>query len=171
MLRHQLKSELIWKVNENLATRLSFNYYINDYLQDDDKDGNTKDLFWDNYYSLLQNKWLLFAGIGYEDTDASDDDYYYTQLKAKLGFSLTFLRNIKFTLTGKYDDKKYDHEDSAYLKKREDTKYVVSLNLTSKFFWDWMRVLLEYNYTDNQSNIDAYTFKRSTTTLSIVASF
>jgi len=171
LLQHQFKPQIIWNVGETFTTKLSVNYFINDHLQDDERDGDTSDLFLDNYYSIFHKKGIIFGGIGYEDNDASNDDYYYTQMKTKLGFSLTFFGDITIVLTGKYNDKKYDNVDSSHLVKRTDSKYIGSASLSSKLIWSWLNILLEYSYTDNQSNIDIYTYIKSATTLSLVASF
>ena len=171
MLRHQFKPQVSWNMNENLTTKLFINYYINDHLQDDERDGDTSNLFLESFFSIIPGKSVIFAGIGYEDNDASNDDYCYAQLKTKLGLSLTLFRDINVVLTGRYDDKKYDNVDSSHLVKREGSKYSGSVTLSSKLFWSWLSILLEYSYVDNNSNIDIYTYKRSTTTLSLLASF
>lgn len=170
--RHQLKPELAWKASENLVTRLSYNYYINDHLQDDNRDGNTSDLFLDVYYGILKKRGNIFGGIGYESNDASHNDHNYTQLKTKLGLSLIkILWDINFIMTGKYYDKGYDNVDSFHGVKREDAKYGASLSLSRILYRSWLSILLEYNYTNNESNIDDYTYKRGATTLSLMASF
>jgi len=170
--RDQLKPELAWKTSENLVTRLSYSYYINDNLQDDNSDGNTNDLFLDVYYGILKKRGNIFCGIGYESNDASHNDQDYTQLKTKLGLSLIkILWDINLIMTGKNYDKGYDNVDSIHEVKREDAKYGVSLSLSRILYRSWLSILLEYNYTNNESNIDDYTYKRSVTTLSLMASF
>jgi len=171
LLQHQVRPELTWYASSKFVAKLSASYFNKDHLQDDDRDSNAWELGLSNYYSFFNGKGALFAGIGYESNDASFDDYDYTQLKTKLGLSLTVFKNITLALTGRYRDKNYDNVDSSHLKKREDQKYGGSVSLSSKLFWSWLSIMLEYDYTDNQSNIDIYTYQRSKTTLSLSATF
>ena len=173
LMRHQLNPEVTWKVNENLATRFSYSYYKNNYLQDDNdkRDGNTNDIFLDVYYSILDNRGRLFGGIGYEDNSASHSDYYYDQLKTKLGISLKIPWGLNLSLTGRYYDREYDNVDSDYGVKRKDTKYKGSISLSRRFLYDWLSILVEFDYTEKNSNIDVFDYKRNRTTLSLEARY
>jgi tetratricopeptide (TPR) repeat protein len=169
--RRQLKPEVIWKVDENLSTRFSYSYYDNNNFQNNDRDGHANDLYLDVYYSILDKRGRLFAGIGYEDNDASHADEYYDQLKTKLGVSLKVPWDLDLSLTGNYYDKDYNHVDSFYGLKRKDTKYHGSVSLSRRLFYDWLSGSAEFNYTKNDSNINNYEYERKVTSLSVTARY
>ena len=169
--RHQLNADVMWKVDENFSTRLSYSYYDNNNFQNNDRDGHTNDVLLYAYYRFLDKRGHLFGGIGYEDNSASHRDEYYTQAKTKLGVSLKIPWDIDLSLTGKYYDKKYDHVDSFYGIKRDDAKYYASISLSRKLFYDWLNTSVEFNYTKNNSNITDYEYKRKVTTLSVIARY
>jgi len=173
MIRHQFKPTATWTAGKHLITKLSLNYSINDNLVDDERDGDSTDLFLDGYFLVPAIKGMVLAGLGYEAYNTENVDYSYSQLKAKLGLSLTPLWGITLGLTGGYDSKVFDDfsDDSIYPEKREDSKVRGSVSLSRNIFWDWLGILFEYNYTDNQSTVEDYTYKRNVTTLSLTASF
>ncbi len=171
MLRQQFRPQATWNASKYLITKLSLDYFINDNRQDDERDGDSADLLLDGYILIPGIKGVVLAGLGYEDYNTDNLDYSYNQLMTKLGLSLTPFWDINVNLTGKFYSKDFDDVDSSYLVKREDSKYSWSLSLARHVYWDWLSVLLEYEYTDNESNIDTYTYKRNVTVLSLSASF
>ena len=171
LMRHQLKPEVIWKVNDNLSSRFSYSYYRNNYIQNNDRDGHTHEGFLDLYYSIKDQKGLLFAGFGYEANTASDADQYYGRWKTKLGLSVKLPWELNLGLTGKYYYKEYDNVDSGFGVTRKDDKYYAAVSLSRKLFYDWMCIVGEYNYTRNDSNISDYDYKRNVTTLSLTAKY
>lgn len=174
MMRHQIKPQATWNATKHLITKLSLNYSINDNLVDDERDGDSADLFLDGYILIPGIKGVVSAGLGYEDYNTENVDYSYSQLKAKLGLSLTPLWDITLALTGGYYSKNFEDFDvdtSIYSEKREDSKIRGSVALSRNIIWDWLGILFEYDYTDNQSTVENYTYKRNVTTLSLTANF
>lgn len=171
LMRHQLRSDVTWKVDSDLFTRLSYSYYRNNHFQDDNRDGHTNEVFLDAYYILGVNKGYLFAGIGYEDNSASHADEYYEQLKTKVGISLKLFWGLDLSLTGRYYEQDYDNRDSFYGVKREDKKYKGSASLSRRIFYDWLSIVGDFSYTKNDSNIDDYEYERNVATLSLTALF
>jgi len=86
-----LKPEVTWKASENFFTRVSYNYYYNDYSDsdafpdNDARDGYTNAVSLDAYYSILNKKAYLFGGMGYEANSASRSDESYDQISMKMG--------------------------------------------------------------------------------------
>ncbi|MBW1614924.1 MAG: DUF560 domain-containing protein, partial [Deltaproteobacteria bacterium] len=143
----------------------------NDYFQDDNKDGNTNEVFLDVYYSIGEKKGYLFGGIGYKDNSASHPDHYYAQLKTKVGISLNLPWDFNLKLTGKYYDQDYDNVDSFYGIKREDAKYHGAISLCRKLFYDWLSISGECNYTKNDSNIPDRVYKQKVMAVYLTARF
>lgn len=171
MLRQQFKPQATWNANKYLIAKLALNYFINDNLQDDERDGDSADLLLDGYILIPGIKGVVLAGLGYEDYNTDNLDYAYNQLMAKLGISFAPFWDLNVNMTGKYYSKEFDDIDSSYLVKREDSKYSFYVSFSRHVYWDWLSALLEYEYTDNDSSIDTYTYKRNVTTLSLSASF
>jgi tetratricopeptide (TPR) repeat protein len=171
LMRHHVKPEVMWQVNEDLVMRFSYSYYKNDYFQVDTKDGNTNEVFLNVYYSIKGKRGYLFGGIGYEDNSASHPDYYYVQLKTKLGISLNLPWDLTLKLTGKYYDQDYDNVDSFYGIKREDAKYYGAISLCREIFYDWLSISGEFNYTKNDSNISDREYKQKVTAVYLTARF
>ena len=76
-----------------------------------------------------------------------------------------------FNATFKFYTKDYDNVDSNFGVGREDDKYNILLSLSRKLIYDWLRIVGEYSYTKNDSNISSYEYERNVTTLSVAASF
>ncbi len=171
LMRHHVKPEVMYKVNEDLVMRFSYSYYKNDYFRDDTKDGNTNEVFLNFYYSIGEKRGYLFGGIGYEDNSASHPDYYYVQLKTKVGISLNLPWALNVKLTGKYYDQDYDNVDSFYGIKREDAKYYGAISLCRKIFYDWLSISGEFNYTKNDSNILDREYKQNVMAVYLTARF
>lgn len=170
VMKHHLKPEVSWKVNENLVTKLSYSYYRNKYFEDEDRNGHTNEGFLDVYYRLGKMGYL-FGGFGYADVTASDADEYYDQFKVKLGASVNMPLAFVFNATFKFYTKDYDNVDSSFDIGREDDKYNILLSLSHRLVYDWLRIVGEYSYTKNDSNISSYEYERNVTTLSVAASF
>lgn len=170
--RHQLRPEIIWQVSGNFVARFSYNYYKDDYLQDDDRNGHASEVFLDAYYSLPKGKGNLFGGFGYEKSTAHDSYYDYGQVKAKMGLSLNIPWDLNFTLTGKYYGKKYDDPDPSFEnEKRDDGKYIGSVSLSRSLLYEWLSLSGEFSYTKNDSNFKGYDYKKKTGTLSVTMNY
>ncbi|MCP4348230.1 MAG: DUF560 domain-containing protein [Desulfobacterales bacterium] len=169
--RHRFKPELMWKVNSNVFTRFSYSYYEDRYFQADERSGHTNEIFADAYLSILDKKGLLFAGMGYEDISASDSNLDYDQLKFRFGASVELPWDLNLSLRGKYNNKKYDSPDPVYNIIRDDARYSGTVSLSRKLFHDWMRVVAEYDYTKNDSNINYYKYERNRATFSFTVRY
>ena len=171
IMKHHLKPEVSYKINENLVSKLSYSYYRNKYYEDKNRDGHTHEGFLNFYYRLGRRMGYLFGGLGYEDVSASHLDQYYGQLKTKLGVSFKMPFELVFNTTLKFYRKDYDNVNTIFGVTREDDKYNILVSLSRKLIYDWLGILGEYSYTKNDSNISDYEYKRNVATLSLTASF
>jgi tetratricopeptide (TPR) repeat protein len=171
VMRHQLRPEIIKKINKDLIAKLSYSYYNNKYFQYNEKDGHTNEIFLDTYYTILKEKGDICAGVGYAYNDSSHKDHHYNQLKTKLGLSLKIPWELNLCLTAKYYNKRYCHIDSLFKVKRGDDKYYGSIALYRKIFYPWLDIIAGFNYTKNDSNINEYEYNRRKASLSLAASY
>jgi hypothetical protein len=167
MRRHQLKHEIMLRLSNNLSTRVSYNYYLIDNVQDNGRDGHTNEPVLDVYYNLKQMKMLLFCGIGYEVSFPSHRDQDYRQLKTKLGVSAKLPWQFNLNITGKYSNKRYENVDSIIDIRRKDSKYYGAISLSRVFYYDWLSIIADFNYTKNDSNVNIYDYERQVATLSL----
>jgi len=171
MLRHQVKQDITWNIKQELSTRLSFNYHANNNYSNSGRSGRTLGLLIDTIYVWIEKRSSFFAGAAYEDNSATNHDYYYHQWTGKLGTAIGLPWEFNLSITGKYDDKRYDYEDSAYGIRRVDQKYNVASVLSRKIYVDWLSAELEYSYTRNNANIDVYEYDRNLFSVSIVGRY
>jgi hypothetical protein len=54
---------------------------------------------------------------------------------------------------------------------RSDDKYYFSVSLSRKIIYDWLSLTLEYAYTQNDSNIDDFSYKKNTGSLALTANY
>jgi hypothetical protein len=155
------------RLSNNLSTRVSYNYYLIDNVQDNGRDGHTNEPVLDVYYNLKQMKMLLFCGIGYEVSFPSHRDQDYRQLKTKLGVSAKLPWQFNLNITGKYSNKRYENVDSIIDIRRKDSKYYGAISLSRVFYYDWLSIIADFNYTKNDSNVNIYDYERQVATLSL----
>ncbi|MBN1106062.1 MAG: tetratricopeptide repeat protein [Deltaproteobacteria bacterium] len=171
LMRHHLRPEVTWRAGEKVFTRLTYSYFRNNHFFDDGRDGHANEIFLGGYYLLGGKSSYLFGGIGCEDTSTADPDQDYEQWKLRLGIVVEIPWDLQLSVTGRYYEQNYDHVDSGYGIRREDAKYCGSLSLSRKLCRDWLSLMAEFEYTKNDSNIDAFEYDRKVVTLSLVASY
>ncbi|MFC1892089.1 tetratricopeptide repeat protein, partial [Thermodesulfobacteriota bacterium] len=171
LMRHQVKPEVTWKIGENIVSKFTYSHYRNNYLQDNNSDGHTNEVFLNTYYTIGEKRGQLFGGIGYEINTASHPDKCYGQFKAKTGISIKIPWDFHLVLSGKYYEKHYDNIDSIRLVERKNAKYEGSASLSHRLIYDWLSVTGELNYSKNDSNVNDYRYKRKVATLSLIAKF
>lgn len=171
MIRQQFQPEVSRKWGDNILSRLSYSYFVNNHFQSKNRDGHTNDLSLDGYYYLLDKGWQIFAGLGYENHSASHPDNYYYLLKAKLGISVPVVWDMSFSAICKYSDREHDYVDSVSLVTREDRKWQGTVSLSRRFIYDWLNITGEFQYIKNNSNFLGFEYKRTTGTIFLAATY
>ncbi len=158
-------------IGEKLLTRITYDYSKNDYDTHKNRDGHTHEINGDLFYSLVKDKADLFTGIGFEETSASGADYEYGRFKVKAGLGFKAPFKIDLDLTGRYEIKSYDNQDSFYGIKREDKRFSGGLTLSRPILYPWLSLSAELLYEKNDSNIIDFEYRRTVSTLSLGAEF
>ncbi|MDY7033304.1 MAG: tetratricopeptide repeat protein [Thermodesulfobacteriota bacterium] len=169
LFRHELRPEVSWRISNVFSMRLSYSLFVNDYLQDDDRDGRTHETSLDVHYGLADKLGYLFVGGMYEKNSADHSNYEYGQTGAKFGASLNLPLDIRMKLTVKLYDRDYDSEDSIYNIKREDEKYIGTMAVSRRILYKWLTLSGRYDYTENDSNIDDYAYRKNAVSMILTA--
>jgi hypothetical protein len=157
---HQVKPEISRNINERLAAKISYSYYINNYFQIPGKDGHANEIFLDTLYTFQKGRKLLSCGIGYEENTTSHQSHYYKQIISKLGLSMAITKYWNLYMMGKYYNRRYTKISSESAWTRKDIKYFGSISLSRKIFYEWLSITAEFNFTRNNSTFDIYDYKR-----------
>jgi Tfp pilus assembly protein PilF len=169
--RHKVKPEVMWEWKDTLSTVLSYAYSDNEYFQDEGWSGDRHEGYLDVYCSILDKMGHLFAGIGYEDNDATSPDQDYGWLKTRAGALLYLPWKLELNIRGQYQNKHYDNTDSYYGIEREDDKYYGAVSLDREIFYQWLAIGAEFSYTKNNSNISAYEYDKYVSALYLRARY
>ncbi|MDM8517820.1 surface lipoprotein assembly modifier [Desulfobacterales bacterium HSG16] len=172
LTRHRIKPEWIIKPQDNLIFKLGYSYYDDDYEQkaDDPRDGTLHEGSADVYYGVMDKKVFFRCGFGYTDNNATGSGESYDQMTASAGVHITFPYDIKLNLLGRYRDRKYD-ESGPGEPAREDDKYLGSASLSVPLFVKTVYLMVEYDYSKNNSSIDSYEYERNLVIGSLVLDF
>ena len=166
LFRSQLSPTLLYRFSDTKGVRLSYNYIENDYKVDDGARSGLGQEFKVDYITMLFNKnGDLIVGTLYEFQNADDPAYDYDLFRAHFAFSYVLPREWKMAVKGIYYHK--DHDNTA----RKDDRYSIGFELTRPFFYKWLSVQAEYNYTRNDSNEAEYDYKKNVAGLSLVTEF
>ncbi len=169
--QHCIEPEAVWHIGRQVAARLSYRYKDKDYFEDEDRNGHANEIFGDVIWSLFNRKGNFFGGIGYEDYSASGADEYYARWKSRAGGTLILPGDLTLGFSGEYQSKNYDSPDGFYGVEREDDRYILSLSLSRKLWYEWLGIMGEYTYTKNDSNIPVYEYTRNVSTFSLTLSY
>jgi tetratricopeptide (TPR) repeat protein len=169
--RHQLQPELLWQLSNMRAVRFSYSYSLNEYFQDNDRDGHRNALDVDLFQKVFGQKGQLLIGLDYENNSANHPDEDYDWFQGRIGFTYSLSSGLKLGLRGSLVAKDYDHVDSGFKVQRKDDKYVVAATLSRPVFFDGLTIQGEYQYTKNDSNIDAFSYKKNIFTVSAITKF
>ncbi len=169
--RHRAVSKISVKPAERLNIGVSYSYSKDDYDLEEGRNGYVNEFFLDVSYNISENGPRLFGGAGFEDASTSHSDYEYFRIKAKLGLSVELPWELSFHFEGRYEDKKYDNEDSVYPVKRNDDKFSGLARLSRTLIPDLLAVSAEYSYTENDSNIIEKEYERNRGTIAFTVRY
>jgi tetratricopeptide (TPR) repeat protein len=172
LLRNQLSPSLLYRLDDSKGLRFTYDFSDNDFFTDKDRSGQAHDFKVDFITMLFNKDGDLTVGGIYENSGARHPDYEYDLLRAHFEFSYTMPKEWKFILRGIWYRKDYDNIDSVFGDRRQDDKVSGALELLSQpIFYKWLQVQAIYYHTKNDSNIDAYSYKKNVVSLSLITKF
>jgi len=165
LMIHQLKSQLIRRMNTNIKIKLSYNYNSNNHYQNNDKDGHSQGLNVMTIYKDDQKK--LFGCVSVINEKNAHPDYNFLRLDFYSGFSINTLKNIELSLSGKYTIKNFENISYIDSQKRKDSKYIASVSFSRKYLSGKCTATLKYDYANNDSNFSQYEYLKKDVVFSI----
>ena len=125
-----------------------------------------------DFITMLFNKnGDLTVGALYENQGAGNPDYEYQLYRAHFDFSYAFPKEWKLVVKGIFYRKDYDNIDSVEGVQREDDRFSIGFELSRPVFYKWLLVQAKYYHTDNDSNINNYSYKKNVAGLSLITKF
>jgi len=154
--RQTIENSLLWTVNDELTTKFTYKYYIDNYFENSGRDANTNDIAIDLRYRI--KNYVLFAQFNAVDTSSSYIEYNYEQLKTDLGLQFNIFEKLNVMFNTKYYDKRFESYELE--NKRKDIKLDTELRLFIDFK-NKFTAGIEYQHTKNNSNNNAYDYRRN----------
>ena len=153
LCRHEFRTTVSREFGAFL-TELAYNHQRDNNLYDSDRDGSSNEAFLRCQYALPDDAGSLRAGIGYEVSSADHRDYDYDMITTEVAATFNLPWGIALGLSGECEMQDYDHVDSSYGRRRDDTRYIANALLSRDIIKDVIAAHLGYEYTKNNSNID-----------------
>lgn len=166
---HSISPSLIISEGKGFSTIIEYRYR-DIHFEDSDLFVNNSDRTgFNNLMGITQNIPLgssILARVGYShDEDSTRKDYWdYKGDKGFIGIKFNIPHKIILDLYGEYYSKDYDGINPISGSKREDIIRSCSASAT-KALGDRYSITIGQAYIDNDSNIDAYTYKRAITSI------
>lgn len=121
--------------------------------------------YWNN------QKFLLKSGLAYEWKDSTKDVKSYDGPLASVMFFARMNKWIKALISFNYRRPTYNVVEPVYNKTRKRNHYKALAKLFASLPWQGMRVTLSFDYTNDDSNIEDYSYDRERTILMIEKRF
>jgi tetratricopeptide (TPR) repeat protein len=119
---------------------------------------------------LANRKHILSATAGFEDHNADGDRFTYDGPYYAFSYFAKFPTSTEFFLRYQWTRRDYAGKPLIYNKYREDKRESFTAVLSQGFF-KYFSASLAFNYRDNDSNCELYTFDRTTYTVSVGCRF
>lgn len=155
LCRHEIKTTVSREIDA-LLTEFSYSHQRDNNLYDSDQDGYANEVFLRCRYNLPREIGALRAGIGYEINSAEHPDHDYKTTTTELAAVFNLGWKVYCTLCGECEFQQYDHTDTTFGKKRDDTRYTGNILLSRNIFKEILAAHVGYEYIRNKSNIDDF---------------
>ncbi len=164
-----LRPAVAYRLTDWAITELAYSFSVSDYFFPTpavfDRDGTTHTVALINYVTIPGTE--LLARLGYfhvwNRADGSDFDFESNGLLVGVSYPLVWEITGDVFYTGVFD--RYDNPNSlagptGFGFKRDDDVHRVTVQL-SRPITDWLQVYFRYDYTQDNSNINFYSYKQN----------
>lgn len=171
-----------WGFSSTLTSQLIDRFILTGKLRFEDKD-NKRYAFRsaENYQATAQAAFLLDAArlaftFGKEIESASSRLVSYDRVLMQLRFDTPLPYGIALYASATAKFTTYKDEDPLFAVKRDDDRHEVAVGLSKSLWQDQERhqnllLALSHRYTDTESNIDLYSYRRNSTNITLTYAF
>ncbi len=174
---HGVTPSLTISESDGLTTVIEYRYRRSHFIDSDLFQGNADRTGSNNSFGIMQTVRFgprVSGRIGYaHDNDATRKDFWdYRGDRVFAGATINAVKDVSIDLSGEYYHKKYQGPDplSETGERRKDDIYTAVVSI-SKRLSERFTISLVQQYTSNGSNVAAYDYKRSLTSLLLGARF
>jgi tetratricopeptide (TPR) repeat protein len=173
MVQHYFKPEISLKIMPNLSGKFSLDYFGNNNYQIQGRSGQASGVSTDFVYLLQKQDLSITAGLSYLNNSPVESEFDYSDIEGRLGTFFTIPWDIQMSVYGKYRLRDFSSTTSSLddSKKREDTKYKFAASFSRWFVNDKIALIFEYAFSQNDSNISSYEYRKNAVTLSAATKF
>lgn len=166
---HIIAPSLVISEGKGFTALLEYKYRKSNFIDSDQFQDNSERTGSNNSIGITQYIPLgrsVVGSIGYfYDKDSTNKDYWdYTGSRVTAGLLSRITSNILIDLSGEYYNKDYKGVSPGEQAARLDRAYTAAISAT-RTFSEKYSLTLGYYYTDNRSNMAAYSYDRSITSL------
>jgi len=173
MVQHYFKPEISLKIMPNLSGKFGIDYMGNNNFRIPGRSGQTSGVSTDFIYLFQKQDLSVTAGATYLDNSPAETEFDYSDIEGRIGTFFNIPWNVQMSVSGKYRLRDFSSTTSSpdNRKKREDTKYKFAASCSRWFLNDKMALIFEYTYSQNDSNISSYKYRKNAVTLSAATKF
>ncbi|MFH1156321.1 MAG: tetratricopeptide repeat protein [Pseudomonadota bacterium] len=171
LTRHTIGATAVCTITKGFLASLAYDCTDNSYDGHKLKNSRAQEGTLGLYYALSGMMTGLSGRIGYENNAATGADYSFSRIKTQIKVSFKIPWDLTCDITGNYQKKTYDSDDSYYEKKREDTWLSGEISISKPIFFDWMSVEAEFRHEDNDSTIKPFVYQKNVSALFLEARF
>ena len=171
MQRHQLSPSFLLRLSETSGLRFSYDYTNSNYYADKGRSGQGSRVGTEYFSQFFGDRAELTVGLDYGVYDTDHPDFSRDELRTRVELALRLPEDFRLTLKAETERRHHDNVDSSSAVHRKDDRYGLGFALSRPLHYRWLEWELSYRYTDNESNIDAYSYDKNVTGLSLSAKF
>jgi len=165
MLQHYVKPVISIKITPDLSVKLGIDYIGKNNFQIPGRSGHASGVSTDFIYLFREHDISVSSGASYLDNSPADSEYNYTDFATRLMANFQVPWNVSLAVSGRFRARDYDDIN------RDDTKIKGAVSASRWFYNDSMAIILEYSYTQNDSNIADYEYRKNAVTLSAATKY
>lgn len=115
---------------------------------------------------LFNRQHVISAYVGYETANADSQRFTYTAPYGAISYYTRFPTKTDFFLKYQYGERDYKQPPLLYTEDRVDRRHSVTAVISQDFLKHFFASFI-FNYIDNKSNLDLFSFTKQTYTLSV----
>ncbi len=159
--RLQVRPEIVWRLNPRHEFTVSYSYSDEHYFQNGDREGSRNQVALGFLTRFLDGRATFNADLSHERKAAFHPDQDFSQFTAGLGWSQAVAWRLVLDFAGSYRVKSYDNTDSLAGLTREDDRIGLRIGVSRPIWRDNLSLGADFQYIDNDSTIDIFSYRKN----------